>query len=128
MRSLLLATATLFGLAHAASAATFAPYTPAALQAAQDTGKPVVVEVYAPWCPICARQQPILKTLEASPKYADVTVLRVDFDHQQADLRALHVAMQSTLIAYHGHAETGRLVGVVRRADIEQLFTDAQKA
>lgn len=110
----------------AAQAASLKPYTPEAFQAAQDGGQAVVVEVYAPWCPICARQQPILEQLEASPAYEGVTVLRVDFDSQKDALRQLRVAMQSTLIAFHGKTETGRIVGVVKKDGIEALFASAR--
>ena len=110
-----------------AKAAILAPFTPAAFAAAQSAGQPIVIEVYAPWCPICARQQPIIKQLEGDAKYSKVTVLRVDFDSQGAVLRSLHVAMQSTLIGYQGKTETGRLVGVVRKDPIDQLFASTLK-
>lgn len=113
--------------AGTAQAGTFKPFTPAAFEAAEKAGGPIVVEVYAPWCPICARQQPILENLEASPAYAQVTVLRVDYDGQKDVLRSLHVAMQSTLIGYHGTTETSRLVGVVKKPAIEALFASTVK-
>ena len=127
-RHLLVATATFglgIGLGTVAHAGTFTPFTPEAFQKAQASDKPLLIEVYAPWCPICARQQPIMKELETSSKYSGVTVLRVDFDHQKDVLRDLHVAMQSTLIAFHGKTETGRLVGVVKRDEIDHLFASA---
>jgi len=116
------------GCLHAAAAATFKPFTAEAFKAAEQGGGPILIEVYAPWCPICARQQPILDELEASPTYAHVTVLRVDFDSQKDALRDLKVAMQSTLIGFHGSVETGRLAGVTRKPDIEALFASTLKS
>ena len=110
------------GWVQAAAAGTSVPFTNDAFTTAQKSGKPLLVEVYAPWCPVCARQQPILDGLEASPAYAGVTVLRVDFDSQKSVLQALHVAKQSTLIGFHGSTETGRSVGVVQKDKIEALL------
>ena len=114
------------GWIQSASASTSVPFTSGAFHAAQDAGKPLLVEVYAPWCPICARQQPILDALEASPAYADVTVFRVDFDSQKSVLQELHVARQSTLIGYHGSTETGRSIGVVEKSAIEALIASTK--
>jgi len=36
--------------------------------------------------------------------------------------------MQSTLIGFHGSAETGRLAGVTRKPDIEALFASTLKS
>jgi thiol-disulfide isomerase/thioredoxin len=113
---------------QAAVAAHFKPFTAEAFKAAEQSGGPILIEVYAPWCPICARQQPILDELEANPTYAHVTVLRVDFDSQKAALHELHVAMQSTLVGFHGDVETGRLAGVTSKPDIEALFASTLKS
>jgi thiol-disulfide isomerase/thioredoxin len=117
-----------FGGLHGATAATFKPFTAAAFKAAEHSGRPIVVEVYAPWCPICACQQPILEELEANPTYARVTVLRVNFDSPKDVLRDLNVAMQSTLIGFHGSVETERLAGVIRKPNIEALFASTLKS
>lgn len=111
--------------AAAAAAAEQKPFTPEAFAAAQAANAPIVVEVYAPWCPICARQQPTLKALEANPAYDKVQVFRIDFDHQSDAVRSVNATMQSTLIAYHGRAEKARLVGVTKRDRIEELVASS---
>jgi hypothetical protein len=52
-------------------------------------------------------------------------LLRLDYDTQNAEKRALGIVQQSTLIAFDGNKETGRLVGVT---DPEQIKTLAKSA
>ena len=117
------------GFALAAAIPAFAfqatKFTPAALADAQKTGKPVLVEVHAPWCPTCKAQAPILDKLLGSEKFKAFQILAVDFDSQKTDLNALKVNMQSTLIVYKGDKEMGRSVGVTDAAAIEALLAKA---
>lgn len=119
----LLATAPL-GLAPA-QAADFFPYTPEALAAAQKAGKPILVEISAPWCPICKTQKPILAKLGADPRFKDLQVFDVDFDSQKPALKALNARMQSTLIAFKGETEVGRSIGETQLEWIEGLVEKA---
>jgi thiol-disulfide isomerase/thioredoxin len=59
------------------------PFDPQALAAAQATGKPVLVEVFADWCSTCAQQRAVLSQLLGQPAYKDYQVLTVDFDKQK---------------------------------------------
>ncbi len=81
-----------------AFAITEAKFTPQSLADAQKAGKPIPVHISAPWCPICAMQHPILKSLKAAPTFMHVVMLDVDFDSQKDDVRTLGANMQSTLI------------------------------
>ncbi len=103
------------------------PFSAAALDAAQTSGKPVLIDVFAPWCPVCKAQQAVLGTLNQDPKYADLTVLKVDFDNQPDVLKSLKVSKQSTLIAFKGKTETGRSAGDTKKASIEALIATAMQ-
>jgi len=107
--------------AHAAPQA----FTQAAFQAAQAAGRPILVEVSAPWCPTCRAQKPILSDLTARERFRGFTVLTVDFDSQKDVLRQLRVQMQSTLIVFRGAEEKGRSTGDTNRASIEALLAKA---
>jgi thiol-disulfide isomerase/thioredoxin len=103
-------------------AAADTPFSPAALAEAQKSGKPVLVEVFAPWCPTCKAQNAVLDQLKGDTRFKDLIRLRVDFDSQKDALRALGANSQSTLIVYKGETEVGRLVGETSPEAIEALL------
>ncbi|MGU3339459.1 thioredoxin domain-containing protein [Methylobacterium mesophilicum] len=112
----------LFGTA--AGAAEMA-YTPAAFEAAQKAGKPILVHITAPWCTTCAAQKPILAKLEADPKFKDLQVFDVDFDSRKDVVKKFGATMQSTLITYKGEKETGRSAGETKPEAISSLLDKA---
>ncbi len=117
----------LAGMFNASAVLAAAPvaFTDAAFAAAQSQGKSIVIDVFAPWCPTCKAQAPILSKLEEEPKFAGFTVFRVDFDHQKAVLKRFGVRMQSTLIAFKGDKEQARSVGDTNPASVAALFAKA---
>lgn len=108
-----------------ASAAEPKPFTQQEFDHLAHNGKPVVVDVSAPWCPTCKAQKPIVESLSRQPAYKDVAVLTVDFDADKAVLKQFKVTMQSTLLAFKGGKETGRSVGDATPAGIEGIFKRA---
>ena len=100
-------------------------FTKAAFEAAQKAGKPILVDIWASWCPTCKAQQPILKSLLGDAKHKDMVMFRVNFDTQIDALRAFNVQQQSTLIVFHGMKETGRSVGDTNKASIAALLATA---
>lgn len=124
--ALSLALASLFAGSMPAAAAEHVPYTQAAFEAAQAQGRPILIDVYAPWCPTCRAQEPVIERLTAAPAYADLIVFRVDFDSQKDVLRRFGAQRQSTLIAFRGRNETGRSVGVTAYFEIERLLATTQ--
>jgi thioredoxin 1 len=109
-------------LPGAVAAAEIKPFTPAAFDAAKAAGKPILIDVTAPWCPTCKAQHPILSGLEAQPKFKDLVVLDVDFDSQKDVLRRFNVRMQSTLIGFKGDKETARSTGDTKPESITRLL------
>jgi thioredoxin 1 len=105
-----------------AAAAEWKAFSPEALTAAQAAGKPILVDVFAVWCPTCRAQNPILVKLTKQPKYKDLVVLKADFDAQKEDLRALNVRSQSTLIVFKGEEEIDRSVGSTNELSIEGML------
>jgi len=116
----LVAAALAVGTAHAAPAAM--PFTQAAFEAAQKSGKPILVEIHADWCPTCKAQQPIISQLRDDPKFKDLVVFRVDFDGQKDVVKQFNARSQSTLIVFRGAAEAGRSVGDTNKATITALL------
>ena len=108
-----------------AKAATEATYSDSAFTAAQQAGKPILIDITAPWCPTCAKQHPILSQLYATPEFDDLQVFDVDFDTSKPLLRTLGVQMQSTMIVYHGAKEEGRATGETAAPAIHDLLAKA---
>lgn len=112
-------------LSTAALAGAKSPFTPGSFEAANKAGKPILVEVTAPWCPTCKAQAPILGELAAQPRFKDLQTFSVDFDSQKDVLKSLNVQMQSTLIVFKGGKEVGRSIGDTRKDGIEALLSKA---
>ena len=115
----------LAALASLAFAGTIQPYDQAAFDKLAAEGKPIVLSVRAPWCPTCKQQDPIQTSLMNSPAYKDYTLFTIDFDSQKDLLKKYNVAMQSTIIAFHGKSEVGRSVGDTKQASIDALMKKA---
>ena len=101
------------------------PFDERAFEAAQASGKPILVEVSAPWCPICKAQAPILSRLRSDPRFKELVSFDIDFDSQKDLLRKFNVQKQSTLIVFKGAHETGRSTGDTNAASIEGLLAKA---
>lgn len=115
-------------LATAGSAlAEHRPFTRPAFEAAQAAGSPILIDIYAPWCPVCRAQEPILESLTAQPANDDLIVFRVDFDHQKDVVRSFRATSQSTLIAYRGSRETARSVGDTTPAGLARVVASTQR-
>jgi thiol-disulfide isomerase/thioredoxin len=106
-------------------AAEWKPFDAAAFAEAQKNGKPILVDIFAVWCPVCRAQNPILTQLTREPKFDDMVVFKIDFDTQKDDVRALKATAQSTLIVFKGETETGRSVGDTNPGSIEALLDKA---
>ena len=126
-RSLLLAIVASVALLGAlpASAAEWKPFSAGAFAEAQKEGKSILVDIFAPWCPTCRAQNPILVQLTRELQFNNLVVFKVDFDNQKGDVRALKAQQQSTLIAYKGETEKGRSVGVTDEKSIAALVNSA---
>lgn len=108
--------------ATSAQAAEFLPYTDARFAELSKADKPVVLEVFADWCPTCRVQQPMLRQVVSAAPYDQYTVLVIDYD-SQADVRAHYkVERQSTLIVFAGKQERDRATGYTDQKSISLLL------
>ena len=113
------------GRPGAGQAADSTAYDQSAFEAAQAAGRPILVQISAPWCPICRAQKPILAALSADPRFKTLAVFTIDFDAQRDLVRRFRAQMQSTLIVYKGGTEVARSVGETQPEWIEQLLEKA---
>jgi thioredoxin 1 len=101
------------------------PFDAGAFEAAQAAGEPVLVEVHADWCPVCAKQKPVIQELLARPDMKTYQVFTIDFDAQRDLLKRFGVQRQSTLIVYKGKQEVGRSTGETNVQRIAALLEKA---
>jgi thioredoxin len=102
------------------------PFNEQAFKAAQDAGKPTLVEIHADWCPTCKAQLPILNKLSAEPAYSGIERFRVDFDSQKNLVKQFKAKMQSTLVLYKGRTEVARSVGETDEGRIRAMLDKAR--
>ena len=105
-----------------AAAAENTAFEAAAFQAAQASGKSILVDIRAWWCPTCARQKRIISELIKKSKFGDLVIFEVDYDRQKSVVRDFGAWRQSTLIVFKGTTEVGRSVADTRPAAIEALL------
>lgn len=120
-----LALAPLFATRPVVASEISAKFTWEAFEAAQKEGKPILLEIYAAWCPVCLVQRPIIEDLTLSDRFKNVVYLVIEFDHQKDVLRKLNAQKQATLIVFKGKTEVGRSIGDTDRASIEGLLAKA---
>ncbi|ARP98833.1 thioredoxin family protein [Pseudorhodoplanes sinuspersici] len=112
-------------LASVAFAQDKKPFDRANFEAAQAAGKPILIDVSAPWCPTCKAQAPILSRLMSDPRFKGMIAFSIDYDSQKDLLRTFNVQRQSTLIVFKGKQEAGRSTGDTNPASIEAMLAKA---
>lgn len=96
----------------------------------QKSGKAVVIDVYANWCPTCKAQQKDLEAIFKDDRFKDITVYKVDFDdtklrNQISSMIGRPISRQSTLIFFKGDEILGFSVaerGDKLKAHLEKLL------
>ncbi len=86
------------------------PYAPETLAAKQKAGESVALHFHADWCPTCRAQEKVFNGWKGDASVPG-TLLIVNYDKERELKRQLGVRTQSTVIAYKGSKETGRLAG-----------------
>ena len=92
-------------------------------EAAQNAGKSILLHIAAPWCETCQAQRAVFDKLEKDPTFNDYTIITIDFDTQKDVMRGFKANSRSTLIAFKGKTEVGRLVANTKMAAIKSLMT-----
>jgi thiol-disulfide isomerase/thioredoxin len=121
VKSVMVAFAVMFA-AGTASAVEFRPYTPDSFATAQAGGGPVMVHVHADWCPTCQAQRAVMEELATDPRFDNVVVFIINYDTEKAYMRMHRVSQRSTLIAFRGTEEFGRLYADTTFDSIQALF------
>ncbi len=84
------------------------PYSAEAVAEAQASSVPFIIHVHAVWCSTCQAQDNVLAQLDSDPRFADLLIIRVDYDSQKHVMRLFRVPERSTFVAYQGATEISR--------------------
>jgi thioredoxin-like negative regulator of GroEL len=101
------------------------PYSPETLAARQKAGESVALHFHADWCPVCKAQDKVFNGWKGDATVPG-TLLLVDYDKERDLKRQLGVRTQSTVIAYKGARETGRLAGDTDPKALRALLDNAK--
>ena len=92
------------------------------LQAADEF---VLIDVFATWCPTCAKQQKVLDAFREAHPDAPLHMLQIDFDEQKKWVKHFKAPRQSTLILYKGEQQLWFSVAETKQ---EKIFAALIKA
>lgn len=101
------------------------PFNQAVFDQAVATGKPVVVDFAADWCPVCRAQKPVISAILQTPQMAGVTLFVANFDTESRLKNALRVSGQSTLVVFKAGKEVARSTGQTQREPLQALLAQA---
>ncbi len=122
-----LAIAFLSAPATAVAADDWRPFDRAAFSAAQAQNLPILLDVHAWWCPVCASQARTIHRIVATGQHPRLVVFRINYDKQKDVWQSLGVKKQATLIAFHGRRETGRIAFMTDQTKIAQLVASTDR-
>ena len=102
--------------------ADFKAYSKEDFDAALKSGKTVVVDFHASWCPTCKKQAPLLNDITNMPGYENVVALKADYDKEKELKKSLKVSKQSTIVVFKGGQEVARSTGVTAKEELKSLI------
>ena len=91
-----------------------------------DSGEPVLVDFWAPWCGPCRLVHPILE--EMSGEREDVRIVSLNIDDNQQTAARFDVLSIPTLILFKDGAEAKRIIGARPKRSLEAELEPALAA
>jgi len=95
--------------------------TDATFQATLAEGKPVVIDLWAPWCGPCRMMSPVMSEL-AEEYEGRIIVGKMNVDDNEEVPSNFNVMNIPTLLFFKNGQLVNRHVGAARKADLQPLF------
>ena len=93
-------------------------------QQMMDSGRPVLVDFWAPWCGYCRRIGPVYEKI--AEEYGDrLTVAKINVDEAAALAEAERIEVIPTLVLYRDGKAVDSIVNPESKAAIEQFIREA---
>jgi len=99
-------------------------YNPARFDALMASGEPVMVEIYASWCPTCLLQHRAFETLHQEGRAPQIRAVRIDFDRDRAFIEAHGFQGTGLLVVFQNGRELVRKGGLVTGDKILAFLTE----
>lgn len=100
-------------------------FTEARFVELQAAGDLILIDIFATWCPTCAKQQKVLDAFREAHPDAPIHMLQIDYDEQKEWVVHFKAPRQSTLILYKGEQQ---LWFSVAETNQEKIFAALNKA
>ncbi|MBK7595284.1 MAG: thioredoxin family protein [Gemmatimonadetes bacterium] len=100
-------------------------FTEARFKVLQKEGALILVDVWASWCPTCAKQQEVLTQFRADNPGVPLHTLTVNFDTQKEWVKFFRAPRQSTMILYRGTKQVWFAVAETRSEKINAELLSA---
>ena len=104
------------------------PFTQERFDELRESGAVVLVDIFADWCPTCAKQQKLIQQYRDQNPDNEFHILEVSFDDNKRAVRELRAPRQSTILLFKGNEQYWYSVAETRYEVFEQELNKAFKA
>lgn len=104
------------------------PFTEERFNELREAGAVVLVDIFADWCPTCAKQQKLIQQYREENPDNEFHILEVDFDDNKQAVRELRAPRQSTILLFKGNEQYWYSVAETRYEVFERELNKAFNA
>lgn len=101
------------------------PFTEERFNELREAGAVVLVDIFADWCPTCAKQQKLIQQYREENPDNEFHILEVDFDDNKQAVRELRAPRQSTVLLFKGNEQYWYSVAETRYEVFERELNKA---
>lgn len=100
------------------------PFNKAAFDKAQKEGIPILIDIYADWCPTCERQQNTISSYFKEHPDSKIKIMVIDFDKDKQWVKHFKAPRQSTLYIFQNGEKVWFSVAQTSRRVIHAALDD----